>query len=536
MRDTRYSRRTMLATMGTAAAAAACSPGNGQTVERDLPPDLTVDLLDLVPAGEVEAVRAGQSDWNGDDIFDEAVEHLTKKRSFARLRMGGGRLKLSRPHALDAHHVDLDLQGQLDFSGLREGTALRVYRSGNGGNPFDRHPVLRGLSMIGPGAGTRTQGLMFDSPDHHAQNISVTDFVIRNFGLATGHGQNGYLIDYSRGHITMCDLGFEAPGNVANGGERMSFSDVTFAANRVSIRSDNVNASVFVNRCSIDYPTGRDCRFVDANRGGISLTDCHIEGNSPADRMGAVSAFRQGDGADAQLTLRGGRIVFADPFDNHVWENLNTSAPIVVDDVYMIRGKGRGGILASGRITARLKYIDGGGDHTNGHLLSRAENRLFDSEVRGLAPQELLIPAGQRPDAVAFGIARGVGRERGNVLQLRFNESVHGKAVFAVPCMAGQLGGVDAGYQLAGPNNACSARLLHVAARVRDDGTINILREDSPILETPLAAASRWSALIGGTRNVRAPAWATHTILILESSAGLAATMRLDALTITLID
>lgn len=204
---------------------------------------------------------------------------------------------------IDARLVSIDGQGTIDARAMTKGAAIRLRCSlgSPAGNSWGQRGQWSGnLLILGPGAGSAVDGLVFDS-DVEASNVHVTMTRIALAHFRVGHCHRGR--SYNSVFVD-CDLMFCGTGvhweRSADNGERQTYIGCTFANGGLCIANDQPNGAIYLTDCSLDYTD----LLIDANGGRVYATDCHFESHSWASGK-ARWPGTQGQEARTPIRVRG---------------------------------------------------------------------------------------------------------------------------------------------------------------------------------------------------------------------------------------
>ncbi|KAB7728126.1 hypothetical protein F5984_20485 [Rudanella paleaurantiibacter] len=207
------------------------------------------------------------------------------------------------PQSLTLNLSRFSMRGRatLDFTMLSSGTAIHIRGDGSG-NPYRNITnELAGLTLVGPGMGTSTKGLVFDTPaEGGTSHLLLRNMAICAFGTGVELRQNAYIQNFNFVNIYANGIGVNVPGGIGwNAGERISLSQCSLFNNLTGLQASNGEADIYLSMCSLDYNS------VQINTTGtlIELHGCHIEGKNYS------SAPIVASGYGANIKFIGGRML-----------------------------------------------------------------------------------------------------------------------------------------------------------------------------------------------------------------------------------
>ena len=160
----------------------------------------------------------------------------------------------------------------LDWQGERECVLVQV---AEGGSQYGHQP-MHGITLVGPGPGTRLHGMRFETlAETRSSRLHMFDVVVRGFQTGFVFSHRSYLV---RGYNLrcVCEIGMHFLGGTQDAGELFSFFGSIIGGSRIAIQSNG--AEILLDGTSVNFV---DQVFVGS--GFLTLQGCHLEINRPAD-------------------------------------------------------------------------------------------------------------------------------------------------------------------------------------------------------------------------------------------------------------
>lgn len=340
------------------------------------------DMMDWLNAYERNRARLNLPISDVAPLFADYCAHMEAKQKFGILRQSGGRLPFSTGVTLNAQRVQLRLAGIWSFNGAPAGTNCVTIRAptteGRDGRG-EKRAFVQGLNIDGNGFAAGSVGIKLEDCD----NLILDQWFVRDIDTGVACGLNVYCNRLSGGAVTVAKQGVIVHPS-GNTGERIMINDTTFASCTTGLVVNSAIADLMAHQVSIDYPrdwtgdlTGTAARFVSVLAGRMSLSQCHLEGNGPFDRMGAISAMYVSPDSSARLRIAQTEMLFSDNFANYAIEQLNDFDYCRPEWISMLKCAGANGFLYYGNVVpTSTGMVDG--VSTNGPFFSAAQNLMMD--------------------------------------------------------------------------------------------------------------------------------------------------------------
>ncbi len=192
----------------------------------------------------------------------------------------GRAYRLNRALTVNPNRVTVRGDGStLDFRTLEFAeSAIRFKADGAPAYGHERH-LFEGFEIIGPGRNLHVAGVLFRTDTAGlSSRAQLQDCAIHGFFVGILFGDRAYGIGFSHVSVFDCAFCIQAPPNLLDAGETVSFSQCYFFNSQCLIS----NAGAFDLKffaCSLDYAG----RLVRDNNGIIDLVGCRLEISPPVD-------------------------------------------------------------------------------------------------------------------------------------------------------------------------------------------------------------------------------------------------------------
>ncbi|SMH34643.1 hypothetical protein SAMN06295885_1016 [Rathayibacter oskolensis] len=435
-------------------------------------------------------------------------------------------LTLTSPVDIDIAWVSLEMTGgAIDCSTITTGPALRFLNSSSSGYPYTRNSY-RGLRLTGPGEGTASVGIRFDSPTYPVRGVGFYGLEISDFGTGVEFLNNAYLFNFFSFSITDCGTGASMPSGAANYGENIKFIGGEISACGRGIHNNNSNGNIHVTSTRFE-----DCgQAVRVEKGGVFLSECEVElGDRAASTK--LPPFFTGTSTDAKVQVIGGRLTAssvctaASFFET---QNPSWGCGIVVVNFAIGTARTTTGYLIGGTGNVRLDQVvledsPSSASNSGSLLTSPKNNKLIDGSFDLAVVADAFFTAPASTSRTAAGGAT-LTTSAGKLIVTRTSASSPVVVAFDVPCVAGKV--YANSLTVSGGTSSGTFTYSETFIAVIGQPTASIpsaaksdVRESIQVsmdeLKTRLPAALSFTAP-SSTR--AAPAWATHFRLSLDIS------------------
>jgi hypothetical protein len=267
---------------------------------------------------------------------------------------------------------------KFDFSNLGFGGAIKVTGDIFLAETEQTFGGLEGFKLIGPGKGTSTKGLVFDTPAEAGTSHTHYRAVdVEQFGIGHEYKNYAYSQMFYNCDISECGTLIDMPDGFTNYGKNISYFGGTFYNSDAGVKIANANGEINFFGSTIEF----NGTVAVATKGHINFQSCHIEFNSVSNPLTGVPFQCVGNGTDA-ITIKDGQIVNnTNPYnqayvvdvpltgevyiENCVLEKLTTTSGYFKNDIGYFRA-------------VNNRFLTGGGNFDVSILGSVIENQAAD--------------------------------------------------------------------------------------------------------------------------------------------------------------
>ena len=488
-----------------------------------------VNIFDYMTAAQIADVQSNAATIDVSTTIQAALDAFVAAGKFVDIIFPNGTYKLNSALTINVTYMAVDFNNStLNFSGMTSGFALNIVGQ-TGSSPYVNGRVALCNALVrGSGFASSLSGIRFYNPDAPTEsgpshisllNVSTLDFLV-------GHtiSGNAYCIDFFNCDIGGCGTATIQAATGSNFGERIAyFGSTIFNCPTVGASISNPNGEFVFSQCSFDY-NGRQFYI---NGGRINLNNCHIEAATYAAESIYIDTANGGT-----FVMHGGWMLCTGSNTTSI-VSVNTTADqgggASFRDVSM-NNLGSAAYFATGTGRCTVSNTFSYDTRQNPLLLSAVGNLLTDGGFEGTVVADAFITN----DTAAI-----TSRVTGTNIALT-NSSTYARTGTKSLKAAKTFGGGSAcAFVIIGAlqdKSSAANRKLYYTKPGTETGTVTVAygyaniqssentgvpymyRTTTPSVSTLTftSAAVGWTLLYSGEPIVVAPAWATHSIIVVN--------------------
>jgi hypothetical protein len=490
-----------------------------------------INIFDYMTAAQIADVQSNAATIDVSTTIQTALTAFVTAGQFVDIIFPNGTYKLNSALTINITYMAVDFNNStLNFGGMASGYAVNIVGQ-TGASPYTNGRVALSNALItGPGYSSSVYGIRFYNPSAPTEagpsHISLLNITTLNFLVGHTISGDAYCIDFFNCDIGGCGTATTQAAGAAslNAGERIAyFGSTLFNCPTTAVDMQNANGEYVFSQCSFDY-NGRQF-YITAGR--VNLNNCHVEGGAYA-----AEPIYIGSGNGATFVMHGGWIVGTGANTQSI-VSVNTTADqgggAVFRDVFM-NSISTATYFATGTGRCTVSNTFSYDTRQNPLLLSAAGNLLTDGGFEGTVVADAFIYS----DTSAI-----TSRVTGANIALT-NSSTYARTGTKSLKAAKTFGsGSACGFAIIGAlqdKSSAANRKLYYKKPGTETGTVtvaygyaNIQSSETTgvpyMYKTTLpsvatltftAAAVDWTLLYSGEPINVAPAWATHSVIVVN--------------------
>jgi hypothetical protein len=482
---------------------------------------------------DVKAYGAlGDGATNDATAFQAALDAVVSSGKEGVVLIPTGRYKINTGLTVNASFASIIGHGAvLDVAAITGGPALTI--RGTVASPFLQNTQrYEGFRLAGPGkASAGSVGIYLHestaSPSgaNGPSEISFKSLVVRDFQTGIKFGDGAYHDTFTDVSVSFCATCVSAPASPYNGGELLTFSGCRFHSSDLAVSAKNANGGMHFVASAFDY----NAKQFDIADMKVSLTNCHVEAGVATYTSAPITVA--GDGG--MFTMVGGWFLQtgAGPASNsYVVDCAATGGGAYFAGVFFNNNQTATRLFGTGTGSIELRNCFSTDTSLNPRHLSTAMNRLADGGFEQTSVvDEVFIYADtagitDRVTGANIALTTSTTEFRSGARSLKAQKTGGGASnadfIIAIPIQHGAHPAMQLWYRKPGAQTG-TMYIDTAFARlgVNGSGVPVVIYKAASISSVPVvfsAAAVAWTVSENGEPSLRAPAWATHFIVIVN--------------------
>jgi len=281
-----------------------------------------------------------------------------------------GAYKITSPLTIRGDRVLLyGYRSKLDFSSLTSGTAITITAAGTGSPYYQLGALMEGLEIVGPGAGSKVNGILFDTAaEAGPSHFTFRDVNLHDFAVGHTYSRFSYSIDWFGSDIWNTATAINMPG--PQNTERISYMGGDIYNNGLVVNNAaSPNGDIYFTNVSVDY----NSRLATINGGQVFFLNSHAEFGNISVPIVTVT------GGAAHFTFTNGEFLATGTVTAaSIVTSDSSSQGVFFDHVSMFGMHSTTDFFGSGTGPVILKNIMNFPTGEDSHYVSQAENIAVD--------------------------------------------------------------------------------------------------------------------------------------------------------------
>lgn len=423
----------------------------------------------------------------------------------------------------------------IDCTAMTSGAAITVMGDPPAVGNRTARVVLVDVELVGPGAGSSVDGVLFADANGGVYHIGPTRVHASHFRRAFCYGEHSWAITLSNCTAHSNGVALWDPSGLAAAGERYTFVSCTFFNNTRVLQAADDGAGFMFVACSFTY--NGDIAVLSGGAKAF-LSDCHIEDSDTNPNVMFTITNDWG-----YLSVRGGVFMIegSTPIGSRTRPAYvsTTDAKVLFADVWMQNIGLASGTFATGTVEVRGTHFPSTAT-TFAKLIDAGQNLLYDGsfEQAGVFDAWAIVadtaPITDRLNGANIDLSRSTVTARTGTGSLRIhknNLAGAAKAALFVPVQPGRPMSWE--LYVSVPSADQGAITYRAAWAIVDrHGYRELETAQQSDISKPSTAPLAWTVKDSGARWRVPPPWATHLVISLDLGAWPAAAVYVDDVTV----
>lgn len=344
-------------------------------------------------------------------------------------------------------------------------------------------------------------GVYYNTDTTSASSRSfLKDLVIHDFGTGISYVDRAYLIKNYNINIYSCDCCISDTGG-SDSGENISFIDSTIANSTLAVEAKNGTGSIQFINTSIDY-----CgQIFDVDGGVVIFQGGHLE-DSNSDRRISITGNGGCVYINNAVIIRAASSTLTD-----YYSFVDDGCVLSITGGFMTNTESDTGEFYTGDGLCVLQNIQGYNLHGNNKVLGLEASLMSNPTFSELTSEQFITTGGTLSD-IHTGTVCSISASDNSLVCSKLTEG-NASVAISVPFQKGDQVGFRFSY-----DNSESSGDVYITPRwalLRDtEGYITIEKLESVHDAFTMTAGATGTKEIAGSSKYRAPAWASHFVLL----------------------